>query len=317
MPRKKSKTPVKKQETKKDGSWKRIPQKAGRSTSSAAKVSWGRRLLQLMRFSGISVGVCLVLFALAFGGYFLYSTVTSPKSIAPGESLVDLEITSNGVLPDYWIEYRLKLDSQAGLMQFDLKELAARLEQCPQIRKAEVQRIFPNTLRVEVKERYPVLRMKVKDANGDARLFLVDSEGCVFENVRFPKSFVSSLPYLAGVELRQGEYGYKPLDCMEPLVSLMKTARETQPDIYKDWTVVHADQLIMARSFTEGYIRIQSRDVPEILFAPENYVRQLQNLEYILDNHEGASVRSISRINLSLLNQPTVEFARAIPRRRR
>lgn len=317
MAKKKIKTPEKKPQTNKDGSWKRIPQKAGRSSNSTAKVSMGRRLMQLMRFAGITAAVSVGLFAVGVGGYFLYTVVMSPKPCATGDHLVELEVTSNGVLPDHWIEYRLKLDPEAGLMQFDLKELSARLESIPQIRTAEVQRVFPNTLKVDVKERYPIFRMKVKDANGDARLLLVDSEGYVFENVRFPKTFVSSLPYLAGVELRQGESGYKPLDCMGPLVSLLKTAREKHPDLCRDWAVVHADQLIMARSFVEGYIRIQTKDVPEILFAPENYARQLENLEYILDNHEGGSVKSISRVNLSLINQPTVEFARNTTRRRR
>jgi len=315
MPKKKAKDAPKKTARRESGSWKSIPQKAGRSKASP-KLSVWRRLAMTLRFAGIVGGVALMIGCLGLGGYFLYSRASNPVEQYDGERQVQLVINTNGVLPKHWIDYRLELEPQLGLMQLDLAELRMRLESYPQVRKADVERVFPNTLKVTVEERYPVLRMKVKDASGNPHLLLVDSEGHVFENVRFPRHIITELPYLAGVELRQGEGGYQRLDCMQPLVDLIRVARSEYPAIYRDWAVIHANQLIMARSFVEGYIRIQTSDIEEILFAPENYARQLENLEYILDNQEGDSVRSISRVNLSLINQPTVEFARNTRRHR-
>ncbi len=77
----------------------------------------------------------------------------------------------------------------------------------------------------------------------------------------------------------------------------------------RDWGIVFADQLIMAKSFTDGYIRVRARGIEEIVFGPEDFENQLEKLQYILDNHGGPSVSSVSRVNLSLSNQPTVEFA--------
>ena len=65
----------------------------------------------------------------------------------------------------------------------------------------------------------------------------------------------------------------------------------------------------MAQTFRDGYIRVRSESVREILFRPENFTEQLEKLEYILDSEGGPAVPSISRVNLSLLDQPTVEFA--------
>ena len=54
---------------------------------------------------------------------------------------------------------------------------------------------------------------------------------------------------------------------------------------------------------------MRSRGIEEILFSPKNFENQLEKLQYILDIHGGPSVSSVSRVNLSLLDQPTVEFA--------
>jgi cell division septal protein FtsQ len=196
-------------------------------------------------------------------------------------------------------------------MQIDMSGLKATLERFPQIKDASIERQFPSTLCVKVRERFPVFRMKVKDEIGESMVLLVDDEGNVFRNIKFPDHLLNRLPYLAGIELhRKGEGdGYEQISAVPCLAELLYIARRDFPELSHDWGVVYADQLIQAQTFTAGYIRVRSRGVKEILFGPKDFGKQLEKLEYILDSQGGPSVSSISRVNLSLLDQPTVEFA--------
>jgi hypothetical protein len=222
---------------------------------------------------------------------------------------VNLDIETDGVLPKSWIEFRMGLEQNLGLLQIDMSHLKGALERFPQIKDASIEREFPNTLCVRVHERFPVFRIKIKKENGDSQILLVDDDGFVFRNIKFQDSMINRLPFLAGVDLHSNGDGYHPINPVPCLAKLYHIARRDFPELAREWSIFYADQLIMAETFTKGYIRVRSRGVKEILFSPKNFAEQLEKLEYILESHGGPSVSSVSRVNLSLLNQPTVEFA--------
>jgi hypothetical protein len=287
-------------------SWKRIPQKAGKQsiTKESQIVRWRR----LFRFATISLGTGSVVLGLSLLGYYFINTPKASAIHAATASFVNLDIETDGVLPPSWIEFRMGLEQNLGLMQIDMSGLKATLERFPQIKEASIEREFPITLRVRVRERFPIFRMKVKVENVDSQILLVDEEGFVFRNIKFPDHMINRLPFLAKVVLLRNGSGYHPISSVPCVAELCHVARQDFPELAREWMVVYLDQLIMAQTFTKGYIRVMSRGVEEILFGPENFGKQLENLQYILDRHGGPSVSSISRVNLSLLDQPTVEF---------
>ena len=289
-------------------SWKKIPQKTNRQSPVAKETKkvdfrmWGRAL-------GIGVGTCVLLLGLPLGGYYLFHASTSVASNVQVESPVEIEIQPGRFIPDSWIESRLELNPTLGLMQIDLLGVKSNLEKHTEIKSASVERHFPNVLRVSVQERYPVFRMKVLGQNGHHTILLVDEEGHVFENVNCPQHLLRGIPFLSGVVLHPAPHGYRPIAGADILANLVKTAKSLYPELSRDWLLILADQLILARTFTEGYIRVRSRSIEEILFAPKNFEKQLERLKYIVDHHPDPSTRPLSRVNLSLLNQPTVEYA--------
>lgn len=301
MPRKK-KVPIPRT------SWKSIPQLAGKK--SFTRESRIARMRRLIRLATISLGTGSLVLGLALLAYYVIHTPKSPALHAAAASFVKLEIETDGVLPPTWIQFRMGLEQNLGLLQIDMNALKSGLERFPQIKEASIVRRFPSTLRVKVRERFPIFRIRVKQENGESLILLVDEEGHVFRNIKFPDHMINRLPFLAGVELHKSNSGYHPIHSVPCLAELYHTAYKHHPDLVREWMVVFADQLIMAQTFTEGYIRVRSRTVNEILFRPGNFEKQLEKLEYILDSRTGPSVSSISRVNLSLLDQPTVEFAR-------
>ncbi len=289
-------------------SWKKIPQKAGKQ--SVTKESQLVKFRRWMRIIGFSFGSCTLVLGASLGGYYLFNTPASTAFNAGAESPVEVEIQTDGFLPESWIELRLDLDHTLGLMQIDMRDLKANLEKYPQIANASVERRFPNMLRVMVRERYPVFRMKVKGTDGRYSILLVDEEGHVFENINCPEHLLRRIPFLAGVVLHRTLDGYQQIDGVKTLANLIHIAKRLYPDLSRDWMLVLADQLILAETFTHGYIRVRSKTIEEILFAPKDFEKQLERLKYILDSHAGSSVSYVSRVNLSLLDQPTVEFTR-------
>lgn len=262
------------------------------------------------RIFGFGIGTCVLVLGLPLGGYYLFNTSSSIASKVQVESPVEVEIQTGRFLPESWIESRLDLDPTLGLMQIDLFEIKANLEKYSEIKSASIERHFPNVLRVSVQERYPVFRLKVSGRNGQHSIILVDEEGHVFENINCPQHLLRRIPFLGGVVLHAAPHGYRPIEGVPILAELTKTAKTLYPDLSRDWVLILADQLIMAQTFIEGYIRVRSRSIGEILFAPKHFEKQLEKLKYILDNHEGQSGYSLSRVNLSLLDQPTVEYSR-------
>jgi hypothetical protein len=301
MPRKKN-TPTPKT------TWKKIPQRAGKQTIT--RESRILRMRRLVKFATVSLGTGSLVLALALLGYYVAKTPKAQALHDAAASFVELDIQTDGVLPPAWIEYRMALAENLGLLQIDMTTVKETLESYPQIKEASIEREFPSKLCVRVRERVPAFRMKLKQESGESEIYLVDEEGYVFRNIRFPDQVTARLPFIAGVDLHQSTTGYHPIASVPLLAELYRTVSENYPDIARSWSVLFADQLIMAQSFTEGYIRVQSTVVPEILFRPENFAKQLERLDYILDSQGGVSVSSVSRVNLSLLDQPTVEFAK-------
>ncbi len=297
----------KKKPTRPKTSWKKIPQRAGKQ--AITRESQIVRMRKLFRFATISFGTGCAVLGLSLLGYYIILTPKAPTIHAAAASFINLDIETDGVLPKSWIEFRMGLEQNLGLMQIDMSDLKESVERFPQIKDVSIERQFPNTLCVKVQERYPIFRIKVKQPDGASEIMLVDDEGHVFRNIKFPHSVVGRLPYLAGVNLHKSDVGYHPIDAVPLLAKLFQVARTDYPDLSRGWRIIFADQLIMAETFTEGYIRVRSKAVNEILFSPENFPEQLEKLEYILDSEGGATVSSISRVNLSLLGQPTVEFA--------
>ena len=288
--------------------WKRIPQKTGRQ--SVTKESQKVRVRRWGRIIGFGIGTCALVLGLPLGGYYLFHNSSSIVATVQVESPLQVEIQTGRFLPESWIESRLDLDPALGLMQIDLLGVKANLEKYPEIKSASVERHFPNVLRVSVQERYPFFRMKVSGKNGRYSILLVDEEGHVFQNVNCPQHLLRRIPFLGGIVLHPTPFGYRPIEGAKILADLVKTANDLYPELSRDWVLILADQLILAQTFTEGYIRVRSRTIEEILFAPKQFDKQLERLNYILDNHAGQTGKSLSRVNLSLLNQPTVEYSR-------
>ena len=90
----------------------------------------------------------------------------------------------------------LKLEGGNGLITADTTKLKQSLEAHPWIRRAEVQRVFPDTLVVEVKEREPAAVLRV----GTREVLLGEDGGIIAEA---GQSTFEGFPILTGIDYAQ------------------------------------------------------------------------------------------------------------------
>lgn len=272
-------------------SWRDIPQQI--APQAMSKVGRRRLTFRMVRNIAIVVGILV----LAGGGFEIWRTLKNdPQRLvatAASEPLKHITVESNGVLSEGWVSDQLALGEDVGLMDLDLYTLRSRLTETGQVQAAVLTREFPDTLKVILDERSPVVRVKARLNGPDVRDFLVARDGTVFSGYGFSTQTLSSLPWLGGIRLVRNGAGFLPLDNLDAVADLLITARGHAPDLFETWRVVSLE-----RMGQDGEIVVQSSVVPKIIFGTrEGFYSQIARLDLIL-----AETRSHSRAPLKSIN---------------
>ena len=101
--------------------------------------------------------------ALGFVGWFLQQQA-KPESgpidlTGAGVPIENLQFESDGVLHKNWFKNWFGPMRDRTLMDLDIEKIQSELEQEAQISFAKVSRQFPATLKVEIHEKKPILRL--------------------------------------------------------------------------------------------------------------------------------------------------------------
>ena len=90
------------------------------------------------------------------------------------------------------------------MMEVDIFELKKKLEAQPQILRAELERKFPNELRVQLFEQSPVLRLVIMDKRGRKQLKLVSKTGHIFTPIGYPIRELKKIAFCASLHKQSG-----------------------------------------------------------------------------------------------------------------
>ena len=128
----------------------------------------GARLLALLRVLGV-VGLFALVIVAAFSVYrYSYTTGLLTLRTVRVEGCRHSDAGA--------IESIVRGEFRVNLLLIDLKEVRARLEREPWIRRVEVRRIFPATLKINVQERVPAVIAEI-----GSNLELLDNEGFLLD----------------------------------------------------------------------------------------------------------------------------------------
>lgn len=300
-----SKTKQKKPSTE-SSTWRSIAQNGRlRSTSAAARA---RRLGRWFRWSAVVAGVLLVGAGVGYGVYFSGShlEVFDPKSDPVALSRYDF--ASDGVLDQAWMEAQFPFEDGASAMSFDVRTLQAALERVGQVSEARVSIVLPDTIKVRVHEREPLLRARVRTPGGDVRTVLVAADGAVFEGSRYPLEMLRHLPGLTGVRFQWEGDRFRPIEAMRTVAPLIEQARARFPELYRSWQWISLEDLPTDPDAPRALISVKSREADQIIFAPRVFHRQLSKLSEVVGLSRERNLSGFRRIDLSFSDQAIVQF---------
>jgi cell division septal protein FtsQ len=286
--------------------WRSIEQKAPSRAPSAhaaersSRSAWHGFLLLL--------GVVVVFVGGAYGVYLL-SQHREPVLATNAEPVREIHFETDGVLTLPQVNRLVGLPVEALLLETDIHELKDQLESIGQIRRAEVQRSFPDALRITVSENFPLMRMRVQTPDGRQRL-LVSRQGSVYLGFGYDPAFIESLPELAGARLRyRAGTGYAPIDGIEPIAALLDAVAEQAPGLARSLQVIDCTEYLPETPRRPGSVlRLRSRVVPHLVFQPGDFEAQLSRLRSVLfaiDREEG-SLAGVYQVDLSYSDRAVV-----------
>jgi hypothetical protein len=272
--------------TKKENSfasgWKKLAPKSSRRPASRAALR--KRLTSAAR-----VFLLLVLFgSLGYGIWWIDKLARSDSGpidlTGPGMPISGISFQSDGVLSDSWFKNWFGPLRGRTLMELDIEEMQENLVAEDQISFARVTRAFPDTLRIELNERHPILVLRLGAKSGAIQDWLVSPDGTLYLGTGYPRSTLSLLPSLSVDPLllrpkKEGK-GYERLEGIPPIAPLLDLVRRDYPGIYRDWHVVSYER--PNATDPGAHVRIRSGRVRSLRFSPGNYAVQMRRLHYLL-----------------------------------
>lgn len=274
------------------------------TTAVARKRKW-KALGQL--FIGLTVLVGCVA-GLVAGITYSSQLVGKVQSKSTPHPLRQVTIITDGMLNREWFAAHFPEVFNATPLNLDIARLQQRLEQTGQIRSARVSILLPETLQITLQERQPVLRVRVRDGQGAVTTLLIASDGTVFNGIGYPPATLQRLPVAADLRLRRSEGVFLPVQGMETITRLLDTAKVQVPHLVNDWQTIHFNRFQNDLQAPDTQIVIGSRQVREIVFAPENFEDQLLRLREVVAHAAQENRGTMRRIDLSFSEKAIVQF---------
>ena len=267
-----------------------------------SSVAWRRSLF--------SVGKVFLLIALIGGsGYGIwlarehFQRNPGPVDLTgPALPVDSVKYSTDGVFSLNSIKRMLQIPENATLMDLELKDLRKKLEKEPQIASARVRRRFPSTLQVEISEHKPLYRLFIRPKKGIPEMWLVSGAGVIYKGKDFRNATLRALPYLnpqSGLLKKDEDNGYQPISVLKKVSPLLEIARSDFPELFREWKVVSFLRPDADESDPGAHVRIESRKVKDMRFAPREYRAQLRRLKYLLLEPGFKNKKSIDSIDLS------------------
>lgn len=287
-------------------SWRELGGSARRRVKSPWV--WRRRLHLVGKILWVLCGLLL----LSMGGYWLWqkaSDAEEPIGIsAPDQPLERILFRTDGVLPDQWLSRTVDLKLGSNLMLIDIYDLKDRLEKVGQVQSATVERVFPNALRISVKEHSPVLRLVVQSTDGVLQQQIVAEDGTVYDGIGYTRTALKRLPYLQ--PFLHGDGSHLPLLGIPKVAELLRVSQKEYPMLWKTWEVVSLEHYSGDSRLPGQVIELRTKLIPRILFgANKDFALQLNRLDYILGKVKASGNPSVERIDLSLRGLAAVQFS--------
>ena len=176
------------------------------------------------------------------------------------------------------------------------------LKALSQVKTAEVERIYPDKLRITISEHRPMAKTIIKI---DTRtvLYLISPEGVFYEPICLNDEYVKRLPLITSCNVVFDGRTPKNLKCAKKLEEFLAYTQAKLP--MKRWARIDVRDL----ESIAPIITATSENGIKIIFAPTDYPKQFDRLEYVIRySKENNKLQDIEQIDLSLKERADVRL---------
>lgn len=267
---------------------------------------WIKRIVRV----GGNLGSLALLVWLLQGGIqmFLENYVWSNRSL----SLKRFQVRSQGVIPQHKLIQWTGLRAGDNLLAFHLAEIKRNLELSPFVAEASVERIFPETLSIHVRERKPKARIRLLQLDGepeaDLKLttLLLDDEGVVMSMPRQGEIPVAlrlkweQLPEIKGASDINYHIGKKVADTR--LKSVLQWV-----EVFQKSALQQSQEIVSIDISEKDLLNVKTKDGQRILFAYGNVEDQLAKWMQVIEFGRQIG-RRLAFLDLSISNNMPYEW---------
>lgn len=266
-----------------------------------------RRLIRIGKVLAVLFVFASVVGGIAWGVVALTQREAPIQVSTPSKPVQRILFDTDGVLPDNWLGSMIELRRGMNLMEIDIHDMKRRLEAHGQVKSASVERVFPDTLKIRVREREPVLRMRIAGTGNRTELRIVARDGTLYEGVGYPGATLRRMPYL--VPYRHADGRIQPMRGIERVADLLEVTRRTQPNFFRTWQLVSLQHYTGDPDLPGQVIEVRTATVPRIIFGlSTDFAQQLDRLAVVLNYVQNRGNPALKRIDLSLRESAAVQF---------
>lgn len=281
-----------------------------RRESSAEGVRTGFTFVRSIRRWSSLLFVLLVLMATVWffkSFVFNFSPVEGLSEEPLSGYLSKVLFDTDGVLDERWLSQELAFKGKQQLMDINIFEIKNQLERFAQVNQAEVIRVFPDSLRIELSEAKPLFKIKLQSSEGSTELHLVSKSGTIYKGQGYAESTISALPYLN--PFRHSDKKIQPIQGLDHVADLLNALETSKLSQRIRLHSVSLESFSGDLDMPGQIIQISSGLIPEIVFSVnQEFSKQIARLNYIISYLNGRGNPDVERVDLSLRASAAVQF---------
>lgn len=293
-----------KKQAPREPSWRGIEQ--GNRRKKTTPVARRRHLVLVLR-----AGMAILLFAAIIVGILgirYFFTISRQDYLSGNPVRVELVFKSDGVLGEDWFIAKYGDLLREDVRQIDVGTIKSQLEGSGQITTAAVTVTLPSQLTVDVAERKPVLRLRVRGEDGKPLVLLLARDGTLYPGFGYPTDTLRALPGATGLKVRRADSGYMRVEGIESVARLLEYAKENLPAVSRHWRVVDLSDWNTDDGYRPSLVRIKSTHIEEIVFSVTGIEEQVERLAGILEHTQRYQMGQPVFIDLSYGEEAIIRY---------
>ncbi|MEQ9823035.1 MAG: FtsQ-type POTRA domain-containing protein [Puniceicoccaceae bacterium] len=237
--------------------------------------------LTLLRRSSV-VWVAVLVAALLAVGLQMWQSWRKIPGLGEKVDWPVLVISGNSSLPDSKIQAMVQPLLTPRLAAVNAFRVKAALERNGQVKRAEVEKDFPNQLNIHITERLPILMLAAMDEENQLSFWAIDESGVVFRPFDLERMKALELPFVEGLDLVRIEDGVTIVPGISRVHYLLQLLERDAYEVYEDIRSVSMLNYNEGEPELGAVIVLKGRKLRQIVFGVENFEYQVVKLLGVL-----------------------------------